>query len=106
MKYTTITETQMNELLKSDKGWKQTTTAKTKELVYEFPLKQDGIVIKVYSSIARGQSRKKGTDAIRVCAVKGDKGWVKAPRVLRVEGWRDNLKTRVLDVITQAKARR
>jgi len=57
------------------------------------------IVLKVYTSIPHGETvtREVGADAIRVCAVdtKANRGWIKAARVHRVKGWRDNLKTRV-----------
>jgi len=60
------------------------------------------MVVRVYSSIAKatGVSRAVGGDAIRVCAVdlKLNRGMISAQRVHRVENWRENLRTRVLEV--------
>jgi len=67
------------------------------------------IVIRVYTSIQKNTSigRRNGGDAIRVCAVntKTDRGLVKSRRVHRTQGWRDNLKSRVMDTLTTAKER-
>jgi hypothetical protein len=109
MKYTEITEEQMSDLLKEDKGWMKAIQAGTKEVVYQWDLKAvPGVVIKVYSSIKNGVGRGKGKDAIRVCAVNTvtNRGWIKATHVKRVEGWRTNLQKRVLTVIDESKARR
>ena len=110
--YTNVTIEQMREMLRSDKGWKESTgdgsQYNTKEQVFSCPLKRyPFILLRVYTGIVDGQSRAVGQDAIRVCAVnlKTQRGFVKAKRVHRVEGWRDNLKKRVIQVITDAHGR-
>jgi len=110
--YHNITADDMKGFLKADKGWieGEQLSQGVKEIVYSLPLKQTpNIHIKVYTGINKqtGASRPVGGDAIRVCAVDVQKrlGWIKSNRVHRVEGWRNNLKARILKVIEQAKAR-
>ena len=90
--YQNISFPEMRGFLQEEKGWRH-----------------PEIEIKVYSGILAGnnQSRGCGKDAIRVCAVHVGKhiGWIKASRVYRVHGWKENLKERVLQVIKQAKGR-
>jgi len=108
--YTKITLEEMSDVLKADKGWAQVDSS-AKEFVYEWSIPSlDGVVIKVYTSIHKkdGIGRRKGGDAIRVCAVdtKRDRGLVKSRRVHRTQGWRDNLKSRVMDTLKVAKERK
>lgn len=102
--YITITELEMDSLLKADKGWSKT-CQKNGELVYEYrSLKNPDIVVKVYSSINKsGLSRKCGSDAIRVCAVntRTNKGIIKNKRVYRVPGWDERIKQRVIETLNQ-----
>lgn len=107
-RYVNIPLPEMQEFLKREKGWRQET--QSREIVFSFPLKDTPqIEIKVYSGIGvdSNQSRACGKDAIRVCAVHIQKhlGWIKSARVYRVEGWRNNLKERVIQVIRMAKGR-
>ena len=88
------------------KGW--TRIVQGYEYAYDYELPNfPGVIIRVYSSIGVGGEigRRKGRDAIRVIAVdfrKGTgnnaRGLVKSLHVKRVEGWRDNLKKRVVEV--------
>lgn len=108
--YYPVSIEEMRDFLKSDKGWREETSGNAKEKVFQYPLpKRPNILIKVYSGITDAGSRKCGCDAIRVCAVNTAtnpvEGWIKSKRVHRVTGWRDNLKSRVCQVIRQAKAR-
>lgn len=107
-KYCNIPIEAMRDFLKIEKGWVE--RVQNQEIVFDRPLnKYPFIVVKVYTGIRKGdgQSRGCGQDAIRVCAVNinTNAGWIKSARVYRVEGWRDNLKERVLEVIQQAKER-
>jgi hypothetical protein len=107
-KYTNIPVQDMRAFLQTGKGWEE--EVQGKEIVFKFNLKNHPwIQIKVFSGILAvgGDSRACGKDAIRVCAVnfKTNSGWIKTSRVYRVEGWKNNLKTRVLQVITDAKNR-
>jgi hypothetical protein len=106
--YVNIPLPEMREFLRSDKGWRE--EIQSKEVVFTFPLKKyPFIAIKVYSGIACDSqvSRAVGRDAIRVCAVNLNRniGWIKAARVYRVMGWKNNLKERVLQVIQQSHGR-
>jgi len=110
-KYTSITLTEMTDLLTPEKGWHDATPPTAKEHVLHWRVKRyaDTIVVKVYTSIATAHAtgRGKGKDAIRVCAVNldTDRGLVKAKRVHRVENWRTNLKSRILHVLAELKTR-
>jgi predicted protein tyrosine phosphatase len=107
--YTNISLDQMRDFLKPDKGWKLNNT-QHKEVVFDFNIpSKPFLLVRVYSGIKSDTqiSRGCGKDAIRVCAVNlaRNKGWIKAKRVHRVEGWKENLKNRVLLVIDEAKKR-
>jgi len=101
--YCTITELEMDALLKHDKGWSK--TIKGNEYVYAYQTKKNpNISLFVYSSISlNGVSKKCGTDAVRICAVNTitNKGILKTKRINRVPGWDVRLKERVMDMLNQ-----
>ncbi len=106
-----ISANEMRAFLRKDKGWQEEQSlGREKEIVFSYPIKVNPqIQVKVYSGIkiASGVSRGVGCDSIKVCAVdiRNHKGWIKAKRVHRVSNWRDNLKSRVIQVIKQSEAR-
>lgn len=107
-KFYNISAGEMREFLQAEKGWRE--LIQGREIVFSYNLKSNNnICIKVYSGILanNNQSRGCGQDAIRVCAVNvtTNKGWIKTARVHRVEGWKNNLKNRVLKAIQQSNAR-
>ena len=106
--YYPISLPEMTGLLRSDKGWQQ--AIQGNEVVLNYKLKNvPNVELKVYTGICptNGQSKKVGADALRVCAVDiiNHRGWIKARRVHRVMGWKENLKSRILQVIKQSEAR-
>jgi hypothetical protein len=106
--YVIISADEMRSLLKIEKGWRETT--QNNEMVFEYTLKNYPFIkIKVFSSIRKdnGFGRKIGADAIRCCAVdmRNDRGYIKAGRINRTTNWRDNLKARILEVISDAENR-
>ena len=113
--YTSISLSEMDECLSSEKGWtREVFEGRGRhegEQVYSFELKTcPGVTIKVWSSISEGRARRVGADAIRVCATRSyggakEYGYIKATRVHRVGGWRENLRGRVHGVIASAKER-
>lgn len=112
MRFYPVTAQEMRDALRIERGWKEDVNefGGIKEIVFSYFLKSFPFIqIKVYSGIKANdeQSRRVGQDAIRVCAVntKTSRGWVKASRVYRVEGWRNNLQERVLQVIEESKKR-
>lgn len=111
MKYTPITLAEMEAFLNPTDGWKKVAgSVSTKEHVFDYELPgHPGVVVRVFSSIHKDTSvaRKKGGDAIRICAVDTlrNRGLVKSVRVFRVEGWKDNLHRRTQEVITIANKR-
>ena len=108
-RYVKITGEQMASLFKGSKGWTLAKDGYTKELVYEFKIPScPHIVVKVYTSIKDNKSHRKGSDAIRVCAVNTDLnvGWIKSKHIKRVMNWENNLKDRVIEVIKSAKNRK
>lgn len=108
MTYTEITLNEMKQLLN---GWTEVLgSTSTHEYVYEKMINENPkIVIKVYTSISKNNdnSRDKGQDAIRVCAVELTHriGWIKTIRVLRVAGWRNNLNKAISSVIFESNKR-
>lgn len=106
--YVNIPINEMREFLRPDKGWKE--TIQGKEIVFYLNLiKYPFIQIKVFTGIKNetGISRECGKDAIRVCSINliTKQGWIKTSRVYRVEGWKNNLKERVIKVIKCSKGR-
>ena len=112
MRYTNITIDEMRQHLRKEKGWYETDpTPSTKEFIFQYDIPfWQGAVVKVFSSISMrtNGARQCGTDVIRVCAVDLNKnvGLHKSIRVLRVEGWRDNLRRSVIAVLHDLFRRR
>lgn len=110
MRYTEITIEEMRDRLKADKGWYEPVHP-AREYVFEYKVPfWEGAVVQVYSSISKktGYGRFKGDDCIRVVAVdlKKNKGLHRSVRVLRVKGWRENLKIAVTKVLENLHQRR
>lgn len=108
--YVQVTLAEFKDLLKTEKGWRET-DPHAHEYVFEFPLKSfDGAVVKVFTTVNKRNEagRKCGGDSIKVCAVHipTKRGLVSAIRVFRTAGWQDRVKTAVLEVIELAKKRR
>jgi hypothetical protein len=121
--YTSITIDDMSQLLQQTKGWQSVSLTPYQEIYFDFSLKlrfpefvnkmvvsnkvaaqhlPTGMVIRVYSSITPdGLSRERGKDAIRVCIIakfgQHEKGLKGFSRVYRTQGWRDNLRERVME---------
>lgn len=109
--YQNVSIEEMRGLLDSSKGWKESESeGRVKESVFHYNLKRHPhILVKIYTGIKKesGASRSVGKDAIRVCAVNlaTDRGWIKAKRVHRTQNWRDNLKGRIIQVISESNKR-
>jgi hypothetical protein len=99
--YYEISEEEMTSVLSK---WTIVEDTNARELVFDFSIGQ-GVSIRVFSSITRGSARKCGGDAIRVCAVRNGKGFIKSKRVYRIGTWEKNLKKAVNSVIEQARER-
>jgi len=93
-------------VLSTDDGWTRKIRGESREWVYSRRV-GDGIELYVYSSIhiGTGYARAKGRDAIRVCAVRAGRGYIKATRVNRGATWRHNLAKRMAWVVSEALAR-
>ena len=107
-KFYNISIAEFQDALKQEKGWGQET--QHREVVFTYKLKKAPFIqVRVYSgiSIENFMSRKVGQDAIRVASINlnTNAGWIKSKRVHRVVGWRENLKSRVIQVIKQSEAR-
>lgn len=100
-KFTPVTHDEIKALLTESKGWKHHVLPGTKEWVADFELKRfPGVTVRVYTTIrtnGTGKCRSRGSDCFRVFAVdlSTKTGLVKSTRVLRVEGWRDNLRAAI-----------
>ena len=109
-RFTPITLAEVQDVLKADKGWKINEALSGNEYTFDFALTTaPHIVVRVYSTLRKTNEacRGCGADAIRVFAVNTmtNKGWISTRKVLRVEGWRNNLKNAVMDIFSQAKDR-
>ncbi len=106
--YYPVTAEEMRDFLKIEKGWIETVSSN--EIVFDFALKAyPFIIVRVCSGIRRDTqaSRKVGKDAIRIYAFnsKTNCGWISTVRTYRTEGWKNNLKERIFEVIADANAR-
>jgi len=110
--YVKITEQEMDDHLKASKGWVKETCGY--EYVYTFKIPSiPCVLIKVMSSVntGTGEGRNKGSDAIRVFAVKTDNrgkvicGYIKKQRVNRTTNWRDNLIDAYKVILAQVRVR-
>ena len=110
--YVKITEQEMDSHLKSSKGWVKEVCGY--EYVYSFKVPSiPCIIIKVMSSIntGTGEGRNRGSDAIRVFAVRTDSqgkvicGYIKKQRVYRTTNWRTNLVDAYKIVLSQVRVR-
>lgn len=83
-------------------------SAATKEYVFDYSINTD-VVVRVFSSIHKDTAlaRRKGADAIRVCAVNltRNRGWISTTRVFRVEGWQNNLHRAINKTVQEATDR-
>ena len=112
MGYCRITKQDMDDKLKSEKGWDCNRSGN--EYIYDFHLSKLPIIIKVASSIRidTDRARNKGSDAIRIYAVRKEgiekeapivAGLVKASKIYRMDNWRKNLEKQVYSMMTRAK---
>ena len=102
----------MDDHLKTSKGWVKEQCGY--EYVYSFKIPSiPSVVIKVMSSISTGtgEGRNKGSDAIRVFAVKIDNkgkvvgGYIRKQKVYRTTNWRQNLIDAYKVVLAQVRVR-
>ena len=112
MGYVRITKEEIEDKLKSEKGW---VCAKSgNEYIYDFHLSEYPIIIKVASSVRidTGRTKNNGSTSIRVFAVKKegldkkDKitgGLVKATRIHRTGNWKFQLEQAVYSTIRRSK---
>lgn len=107
--YTPVSLSEIQGVLKAEKGWSAVDLPKVEEHVFDWTVAPYEAVVRVYSSVRKdtGVSRSCGKDAIRVCAVDlaTDKGLVKTTRIHRTPGWNGRLKERVMQVLQTAKKR-
>lgn len=109
--YTIITAADIREFFKPEKGWIDYETETSSEMIMEchIPFAPIGVVVRVYTSVPTrsGYSRKKGTDAIRVCVVDkpNNRGLMSLPHVKRMDGWREQVKDRVRTAYTEMRHR-
>ena len=112
MSYVRITKQEMDDKLRTEKGW--ICNHSGNEYIYDFHLKKYPIIIKVASTIRvdNNRARNRGSDVIRVFAVKKNGlnpdadiigGVCKATRVNRTIYWRNNLRIAVEKKIKSAK---
>ena len=104
--YTPVSLNEFQALLKPVKGW--TLGQVGKEVVLDKKL-LNGVTLRVYSSIdAKGECRRVGADAIRICAFHPSKKYLcrKSKRVFRTKNWRDRVKKHVLNLFCQLTGRK
>jgi hypothetical protein len=111
MQYTVIPTEAMDEFLRALGFVPSVVIGKfTKEFVYDYTIVNlpENIIVRVFTSIHKENGcRDKGRDAIRICSVNLTRncGWIKSVRVLRVQGWKNNLARAIDRVLHQATRR-
>lgn len=105
--YQNITEDEFDAFMGDLADYEKTVPARAKEVAYDLSLPVDGLVIRVWSTIVRGNSRDCGDDAIRAVVwdteedrpVGGRKKTLRlAPTASNPEGWKGNLRPKVIDL--------
>jgi hypothetical protein len=106
--YTNITETEFDDFMDDVAVFNKHVPAQSKEVAYDIPTPNSDLVIRVFSTIVRGNSRAKGKDAIRLVVydkaegrpVGGRKKTLRlAPTESNPEGWKGNLRPKIIDLI-------
>lgn len=115
-KYTNITLEEMKQVLPESDRWTWKIIGAEWVAEKRFLEPRTDLVVRVYSSIGEvtQSSRRKGVDCIRVIGWRDQSDKFPAQaltsgkngRVLRVEGWRINLTTRVQEVVRMAWERK
>lgn len=106
-----ITEQDFDTYLTPKKGWIKNKSGY--EYVYDYKMtKVPNIIIKVLSSVDTGEGKKnKGSDVIRVFAVRTDdegkivRGYIRKQIVFRTKTWRADLKKAYMTVRSQVFVR-
>jgi hypothetical protein len=109
-RYQSITEAEFDAFMNEIAVYEKTVPANAKEVAYDIPLPVDGLVVRVWSTIVRGNSRACGNDAIRTVVwdtersepISGRKKTLRlAPTKSNSEGWKGNLRPKITDLIRQ-----
>lgn len=100
-------------LLQAEKGWVLDSSGK--EYVFKYRIRsQPVLLVKVFSGVHVNTDvgRECGKDAIRILCVRTFRpdtedgyGWISTQRAYRTKNWRDSVKEKVTDTITQALGR-
>ena len=111
-RFVRITEKEFDDYLKPEKGWKKNICGY--EYVYDFIVPSiPSVMIKVMSSIntGTGEGRNRGSDCIRVFAVRVDNqgkvigGYIRKKKVYRTTNWKQNLLDAYKVVLSQVRER-
>jgi len=106
--YTNITEAEFDRFMDELAVYTKTVPANAKEVAYDIPLPVDGLVVRVWSTIVRGNSRAKDQDAIRavVWDTENHQPIGGREKTLRIgptdsnpEGWKANLRPKIKDLV-------
>lgn len=112
MAFVKITKQEMDDKLKSERGWYCNRAGN--EYIYDFHLKSYPVIVKVSSTIKidSDRPRNKGSENIRIFAVRKESrdhkakivsGLVKARKVHKMTNWRLNLEKEIYSVIQSSK---
>lgn len=100
--YTRITREEFEDFLSElTPAWETAEVPGTKEIVYDLPLPEDHLTIRIFSSLDRtGQARDVGADAIRTLLWNHETDSVVygMTKTLRVDTWRSNLKPKIREL--------
>lgn len=108
--YQNVTEAEFDRFMDELAAYEKSVPATAAEVAYDIPLPVDGLVIRVWSTIVRGNSRDKGKDAIRAVVwdterskpIGGRKKTLRiGPTDTNPEGWKGNLRPKVKDLISE-----
>lgn len=106
--YENVTEDEFDAFMDDLAAYEKSVPADAREVVYDIPLPADELVVRVWSTLVRGNSRAKGKDAIRAVVWDTEKGQPIGGRekTLRLgptdsnpEGWKGNLRPKIQDLV-------
>lgn len=99
--YVSIDESEFKDFLGTACSYREVSDMKAKEVVFAIDLPHPDLEIRIFSTLEKGKSRDKGSDAIRtvIWHVEQDAPVGGRTKTLRIETWKKNLLSKIVDIM-------
>jgi len=107
--YENVTEAEFDAFMDDLAKYEKSVPENAREIVYDIPTPSDTLVVRVWSTLVRGNSRAKGQDAIRAVVwdteeeqpIGGREKTLRlGPTDSNPEGWKGNLRPKIVDLVS------